>query len=126
MAAVAISDIKNAIKSDVLATITGRDDSVITRQIAAAETWVTGECARGGVTPDLTAEHFRQVVINETLSLLWSYNEQEDVAKDKHIRSVELLKAAIGIEVANGTGKSVSRPHVSTAEGEVPSWLSLY
>lgn len=125
MAAVVIADIKNRIKLEVYNVLTGRTDAVCTRAITTAELWLTGLAAKAGNNAmDMTTELAREVVILRTLSELYSYNGQDETAKDKLNMARELAGSVIGSSANGSPGKPPAT--ITASEYEVASWLTNY
>jgi len=95
-----IEEIKQEIKSYNLEAIVGEEgDSAIERALQKANTWLKAKLRTYGVEVDLNNEVIKQALIKRTLYELYSYAENEEIARDKAKDAVELLRAEFGSSI---------------------------
>lgn len=86
-----IDDLKDEIKGYNYDTLTGGDDSVAERCLAKAEIWLKAKLRTYGVEVNLDNQVIRQALIKRALYELYSYAENEEIARDKARDAIELL-----------------------------------
>ena len=99
MSGVTVSDLKLEIKSYNYNLLTGGDDDIALRAIHKAEIWCRAKVIAAGSFFDPEAEINREIVIKRALYELYSYAENEIVARDKREDALEILKASYGSAV---------------------------
>jgi hypothetical protein len=88
--------LKTQIKGYNFETLTGGDDSVAAGCIRKAEIWVRAKLRKCGVEPDFTDEIDKESLTKRALYELYSFAENEDIAKDKKQDAYDLLRAKYG------------------------------
>ncbi len=122
---VTIDDIKKELKEYNLRVLTGGDDEVIQRCLDKAVIWVKAKVRNCAEDVDFEDEVIKQVVIKRTLYELYSFAENEEIAKDKKEDALELLRALYGDcikgETAAREGKELYPPYAYVVPGK-ESW----
>lgn len=96
MGAITVSDLKAEIKLYNYNVLTGGDDALALRAIHKATIWCEAKVIATGSTFDPTLPINREIVLKRALYELYSYAENEEVARDKREDALEMLKAAYG------------------------------
>lgn len=124
MAEVSVEDLKAEITSYNFSMITGGDDDVAKRALVKATMWAKAKVLHVAGVFDPSSEINREIVIKRALYELYSYAENEAVARDKKDDAFELLRAAYGSGVDgtnqdNGSaGESEGTPVAAIKPGE--------
>ncbi len=96
MGVVTVKDLKAEIKTYNYSVLTGGDDNIALRAIQKATMWCEAKVIAAGSAFDPTLPINREIVIKRALYELYSYAENEDVARDKREDALEMLRAAYG------------------------------
>jgi len=96
MGAVTVSDLKAEIKTYNYTVLTGGDDDIALRAIHKATMWCEAKVIAAGSAFDPALPINREIVIKRALYELYSYAENEEVARDKREDALEMLRAAYG------------------------------
>lgn len=95
MAIISAEDLKKEIKDYNYKVLTSGDDSIAERCIEKAEIWARAKVIATKATFE-DNDINRQIVKKQALYELYSYAENEEVARDKKEDAIELLRAAYG------------------------------
>ncbi|HOP33235.1 MAG TPA: hypothetical protein PKU94_07665 [Candidatus Hydrothermia bacterium] len=113
-----IEDIKKEIKLYNLEAIVGEEgDSVIEGCIKKATIWLRAKLRTYSVQIDLDNEVIKQALIKRTLYELYSYAENEEIARDKAKDAVELLRAEFGSNIEGEGYAGKGQPVIHVAKG---------
>lgn len=117
---VTLEDLKRELSERDYRMLTGGDDAVAERALTKARIWVVSQFKRCGTTPDFEDEIVREAVLKRALYELYSYAENEKVARDKKEDARELLEGVLGDCVGGEEGGESYRPvAVSVKEGSL-------
>lgn len=112
-----IDDLKNEIKGYNYETLTGSDDIVAERCLAKAEIWLKAKLRTYGVEVNLDNQVIRQALIKRALYELYSYAENEEIARDKARDAIELLRSEFGRSIDGEGEKAKGEPVVHIVSG---------
>jgi len=113
-----IEEIKKEIKSYNLEAIVAEEgDFVIERCMQKALVWLKAKLRTYGVQIDLQNEVIKQALIKRTLYELYSYAENEEIARDKAKDAVELLRAEFGSSIEGEGFSSKGQPVAHVVKG---------
>jgi hypothetical protein len=93
---ITVDYLKTQIKGYNFETLTGGDDPVAAECIRKAEVWIRAKLRKCGVEPDFTDEIDKEALTKRALYELYSFAENEDIAKDKKQDAYDLLRAKYG------------------------------
>jgi hypothetical protein len=124
MGVVTVSDLKAEIKIYNYNVLTGGDDDIAGRAIHKATMWCEAKVVAAGAVFDPSLPINREIVIKRALYELYSYAENEEVARDKREDALEMLRAAYGdaVDASGYQGGSVQQnpiPAVSFKKGRI-------
>ncbi|MBI4691704.1 MAG: hypothetical protein HY754_15805 [Nitrospirae bacterium] len=102
-----VAELKQELKAYNYETLTGGDDSVAERCLQKAELWVRAKVRKCGVEPDLNDEIVKEALKKRFLYELYSYAENEDIAKDKKHDAIDILRSYYGncVDKDSATGQ---------------------
>lgn len=112
-----IDELRQEIKGYNYETITGGDDAVAERCLDKAEVWLKAKLRTYGIGIDLDNPIIKEALIKRALYELYSYAENEEVARDKAKDAVELLRGAFGKSIEGEGEKARGEPVIYIAEG---------
>lgn len=112
-----LEELKAEIKDYNYETLTGGDDTVAERCLSKAEAWVRAKLRTYGADVDLQNDVIRQALIKRALYELYSYAENEEVARDKAKDAVDLLRSQFGKSIEGEGEKAKGEPVVHTVAG---------
>lgn len=118
-----VEELKGEIKGYNYETLTGGDDSVAEGCIQKADIWIRAKLRKCGAVPDFTDDIDKAVLVKRTLYELYSYAENEDIAKDKKQDAYDLLRAKYGncidkdLSQQTGSGQKTGDPVGSIVPG---------
>lgn len=101
--ALSVADLRAELQSYNYEMLTGGDDDVASRALSKAAIWAKAKVIAVSGVFDPDTEINREIVLKRALYELYSYAENEAVARDKRDDAFELLKAAYGSGI-DGTG----------------------
>lgn len=122
--------LKTQIKGYNFETLTGGDDSVADECIRKAEVWVRAKLRKCGVEPDFTDEIDKESLTKRALYELYSFAENEDIAKDKKQDAYDLLRAKYGncidkdLSQQTGSEKKIGDPVAAVKTG-TDNWMGF-
>lgn len=93
---ITVEQLKKQIKEYNFEILTGGDDQIAVDCIRKAEIWIRAKLRKCGVEPDFTDEVDKEALIKRALYELYSFAENEEVARDKKEDAIDLLKAKYG------------------------------
>ncbi|MGD1832502.1 MAG: hypothetical protein ACPKOP_04065 [Sphaerochaetaceae bacterium] len=109
--ALSVADLKAELQDYNYQMLTGGDDDVASRALAKAVIWAKAKVIAVNGTFDPDTEINRELVLKRALYELYSYAENEAVARDKRDDAFELLKAAYGSGIdSSGYDGSEAKP----------------
>ena len=120
---ITVGYLKTQIKGYNFDTLTGGDDSVAVECIRKAEVWVRAKLKRCGVEPDFNDVIDKEALTKRALYELYSFAENEDIAKDKKQDAYDLLRAKYGncidkdLSQQTGSEKKIGNPVVAVKPG---------
>jgi hypothetical protein len=117
-----IAELKKEIKPYNLSALIGDEgEEVVERCLEKAMVWLKAKLRTYGKEIDLTHPVIKQALLKRTLYELYSYAENEEIARDKAKDAVELLRAEVGtsIELEGFSGKG--QPVAYVIPGK-PDW----
>lgn len=112
-----LEELKGDLKEYNYETLTAGDDSVAERALKKAQVWLRAKLRTYGVDVDLSNEVIRQALIKRALYELYSYAENEEIARDKARDAVELLRAEFGRSIDGEGEKAKGEPVVYVRSG---------
>ena len=117
---VTLEDLKGELSERAYRMLTQGDDAVAQRALDRARVWVVAQFVRCGATPDFENEIVREALLKRALYELYSFRENERVARDKKEDARELLEGLLGECVEEGEGRGGFRPvAVRVREGDL-------
>lgn len=116
-----IDELKEEIKDYNYETLTNGDDAVAERCITKAQVWLKTKLRTYGVDVDLDNQVIKQALIKRALYELYSYAENEEVARDKARDAIDLLRSEFGRSIDGEGEKAKGEPVVSVVPGQ-DSW----
>ncbi len=93
---ITVAYLKTQIKGYNFDTLTGGEDSVAEDCIRKAEIWVRAKLKSCGLEPDFDDDIDKEALTRRALYELYSFAENEDIAKDKKDDAYDLLRAKYG------------------------------
>ncbi|RUM88399.1 MAG: hypothetical protein DSZ24_03785 [Thermodesulfatator sp.] len=105
--AVTLEELKAELSPRIYRVLTDGEDAVAERALVKARAWVVAQYKRCGREPDLEDEIVREAVLKRALYELYSYAENEKVARDKKEDARELLEGVLGDCVEGEEGEGV-------------------
>lgn len=120
MAAVTVNELRTDIKPYNYDLLTGGDDLIAERALHKAVIWAKAKVVAAAGVFDPESEINREIVLKRAAYELYSYAENEEVARDKKEDALELLRASYGSSVDGSSGQegSQSIPIGSMRRGE--------
>lgn len=119
-----VDELKKELKNYNLDNLTGGDNDVVERSLDNATVYIKAKLKNCGVEPDFTDEVVRLALKKRFLYELYSYAENEEIAKDKKDDAIEILQSYFGSCVKGDTqtttqqeNKTLSPPVVSLTKG---------
>ena len=107
---VTLEDLERELSDRDFRILTGGDDAVAERALAKARIWAVSQFKRCGATPDFEDEIVREAVLKRALYELYSFKENEKVARDKKEDARELLEGMLGDCIGGEEGGKGYRP----------------
>ncbi len=118
MADLTVTDLKNEISNYRYNVLTNNDDTLGTRALERARTWLTARLAEVDEDVDEEDTVVRQVLLKYALYELYSYGEQEEVASDKKDDALELLSAYVSRTAGRRDTDQKAGAHVAVVNPE--------
>lgn len=113
-----LEELKKEIKDYNYETLTGGDDTVAARCLEKAEIWLRSKLRTYGVQVDLNHPVIRLALLKRALYELYSFAENEEIARDKARDAIELLRAEFGRAIEGEGEKAKGDPVVSVMQGQ--------
>lgn len=120
-----VSELRREIKNYTFETVAEGEDEILARALSKAYIWLKAKLKPCGVIAvDIEDEVIRQIIIKRALYELYSYAENEEIAKDKAETALEMLRGYFGdcVDAYENKKETITRVPITASVSGRSDW----